>query len=247
MDVVRDLSRGTRSAMLEEQRPSQGRGHALRDQRLLAWMKEDFDAGFGKVVEDYWRELYSWAYKLLESSGLTYLAEDAVQEGLFSAYKDLRHHRQKLDNLHLQHWLYVIVRQKTIECLEQWHRTTHHAGLLGWENDSEDMAARRVADVTYEPAYWLERCETIREACRTVTEVLKSLTDTQREVVVLKCLSQNGIEPGKITYQQLAERLNKPPGTVRSDMSRAMRHMRERLTEQQGGDRMMQESDFSVV
>ena len=233
--------------MLEEQRSSQRRGRELRDKRLLVWMKEDFDAGFGKVVEDYWGELYIWANKLLESSGLTYLAEDAVQEGLFSAYKDLRHHRQKLDELHLQHWLYAIVRQKTFECLEQGHRTVHLAGLLGWENEREDIAAMRRADATYEPAYCLECWETIWEARRTVTELLNSLTDTQREVVVLKYLSQGGTEPREITYQQIAEKLNKPPGTVRSDMSRAMRHMRERLTEQQGGDRMMQESDFSVV
>ena len=70
--------------MSEEQKPSQGRGRALRDQRLLTWMTEDFEGGFGKVVEEYWRELYLWACKLLESSGLTYMAEDAVQEG-FSA------------------------------------------------------------------------------------------------------------------------------------------------------------------
>ncbi len=233
--------------MLEDQQPSQRRVRELRDQRLLTWMKEDFDAGFGKVVEGYRRELYSWAYKLLESSGLTYLAEDAVQEGLISAYKDLRHHRQKLDNLHLQHWLYAIVRQKTIECLEQGHKTTHPAGLLGWEDEWEDIAARKVADATYEPAYCLECWETIREVHRTVTELLKSLTDTQLEVVVLKCLSQNGTEPGKITYQQIAERLNKPAGTVRSDMSRAIQHMRKRLTEQPGVDRMVQESDSPVV
>lgn len=233
--------------MSEEQQLSQGRGREFRDQRLLAWMKEDFDAGFGKVVEDYWRELYSWAYKLLESSGLTYLAEDAVQEGLFSAYKDLRHHRQKLDNLHLQHWLYAIVRQKTVECLEQGHKTTHLAGLLGWENEREDIAARRVADATCEPAYCLECRETTREARRTVTELLKCLTDTQREVVVLKYLSQEGTEPKELSSHQLAERLNKPAGTVRSDISRAMRHMRERLEDQRGGDRVRQVSDLSVV
>jgi RNA polymerase sigma factor (sigma-70 family) len=233
--------------MSEEQKPSQRRGREFRDKRLLVWMKEDFDAGFGKVVEDYWGELYIWAYKLLESSGLTYLAEDAVQEGLFSAYKDLRHHRQKLDDLHLQHWLYAIVRQKTIECLEQGHRTVQLAGLLGWENERDDIAARRIADATYEPAYCLECWETIWEARRTVTELLNSLTDTQREVVVLKYLVQDGTGPREITYQQIAERLIKPAGTVRSDMSRAMRHMRERLTEQRGAGRLIQDSDLSVV
>ena len=224
--------------MSEEQKPSQRRGHELRDQQLLAWMKEDFEAGFGKVVADYWRELYCWAYKMLEGSGLTYLAEDAVQEGLLSAYKDLRHHRQKLNNLHLHHWLYTIVRQKAIECLELRNKPVHLAGLLGWENEGEDIAASRSA--ADDPAYCLERRETISEARRTVTELLKSLPDTQREVVLLKYLSQDGAGSEELPYQQIAERLNKPVGTVKSDVSRAMQHMRKLLTEQQGEDKMLQ-------
>ncbi len=233
--------------MSEEQKLSQRQGRDSRDQRLLAWMKEDFDAGFGKMVENYWRELYNWAYKLLEGSGLTFLAEDAVQEGLFSAYKDLRSNRQKLWNLHLRHWLYVIVRQKAIDYLAQENKTVHLAGLLGWENGGEDIAASRSADDAYNPVYRLERCETISEAQRTVTELLKSLPDTQREVVVLKYLSQDCTELGEISYRQVAERLHKPAGTIRSDISRAKQHMRKRLTEQLGGDRKMQESDLLLV
>ena len=78
MDGTLSQSKRGQVAVPEEHKPSQRQVRELRDQRLLAWMKEDFDAGFGKVVEDYWRELYNWAYKLLESSGLVYLAEDAV-------------------------------------------------------------------------------------------------------------------------------------------------------------------------
>jgi len=233
--------------MSEEQKTSQGRGHALRDQRLLAWMVEDFDGGFGKVVEDYWRELYFWACKLLESSGLTYMAEDAVQDGLFSTYRDLRYHRQKLCNLHLQHWLYAIVRQKTIECREQGNKTPGFAGLLGWENEEEDIVARRLADVTSDPTHRLERWESICEIHGIVTELLKCLTKAQREVVVLKFLSQDGTESGEVSFQQIAERLHKPAGTVRSDMSRAMHHLRKRLVQRHEGGRMIQESDLSVV
>ena len=212
--------------MSEDQKPSQRRGRELRDQQLLAWMKEDFDAGFGKVVEDYWRELYSRAYRILDGSGLTHLSEDVVQEGLFSAYKNLRHNRQKLDHLYLQHWLYAIVRQKAIECLKQENKTAHLAGLLGWENEGEDIAASRSADADDDPAYRLERRETIGEARRTVTKLLESLSDTQREAVVLKYLTQDGTEPEEITFQQIAERLNKPVGTVKSSVSRALQHMR---------------------
>ena len=78
------------------------------------------------------------------------------------------------------------------------------------------------------------------EAHSTVTELLKSLSDSQREVVVLKYLSQNGNESAEITYQQIAKRLNKPAGTVRSDISRAMQHMRKRLTQQLGEEQMIQ-------
>src|SRR3989440_10544974 len=184
--------------MAEEQKHSQRQGRELRDKSLLAWMKEDLDTGFGKVVENYWRELYNWAYKLLEGSGLAHLAEDAVQEGFFSAYKDLRYNRQKLCNLYLQHWLYAIVRQKTIKCLKQGNKTVHLAGLLGWENEGEDIAASSAAGATYDPAYCLERWETISEARRSVTELLKSLSDTQREVVVLRYLAQDGTEPEEI-------------------------------------------------
>src|SRR2546425_5132445 len=212
--------------MSEEQKLSQRRVRELRDQQLLAWMKEDFEAGFVEVVGDYWCKLYSYAYSILDGSGLAHLSEDAVQEGLFSAYKNLRHNRQKLDHLHLNQWLYAIVRQKAIECLKQENKTALLAGLLGWENEGEDKAASRSADADYDPAYRLERWETIREARRTVTKLLESLSDTQREAVVLKYLTQEGTDPEEITFKLIAERLNKPVGTVKSSISRALQHMR---------------------
>jgi RNA polymerase sigma factor (sigma-70 family) len=236
--------RNEKRAMSEEQKPSQRQVLELRDQRLLAGMEEDFDVGFDKVIEDYWRELYCWAYKLLEDSGFTYLSEDAVQEGLLSAYKDLRYHRQKLSNLHLQHWLYAIVRQKAIEYLKQGNKAARPAGLLGWENEEEDRVASRSADD--DPASLLERWETVSEACRTVTELLTSLSDTQREVIVLRYFAQDGTGPEEIPYQQIAEKLNKPVGTVKSDVSRAMQHMRKRLTEQHGEDKRLQKIDLSM-
>ncbi len=218
--------------MSGDQKPFPWQKRTVRDQQLLARMKEDFDAGFSNVVEDYWRELCIRAYRMLEGSDLVYLSEDAVQEGLISAYKNLRHHRQKLDTLHLQHWLYAIVRQKAIECLTHENKRAHLAGLLGWENEEEDGAAGRSADADDEPVSHLECWETREEACKTVTELLKSLPDAQRTAVVLKYLSPTDIEPGEITYQQIAEKLNKPVGTVKSEVTRAMHHMRKQLTEQ---------------
>ena len=127
--------------MSVDQGPSRRRGRKLRDQRLLARMKDDFDAGFGKVVEEYWRELYKWAYKLLAGSGLTHLAEDAVQEGLFSAYKDLRHNRQKLYNLYLQHWLYAIVGKKPLSAL--YKVTERHILLVCWDGKMKERISQQ--------------------------------------------------------------------------------------------------------
>jgi RNA polymerase sigma factor (sigma-70 family) len=139
------------------------------------------------------------------------------------------------------------VRQKCLACLTQGNKTTHLAGLLGWESEGEDIAASNAVDAAHDPAYRLERWETISEARRTVTELLKCLPDTQREVVVLKYFSQDGTGSEEVPYQQLAERLNRQVGTVKSDVSRAMRHMRRRLTQQQGEDKMIQEKDVSMV
>src|SRR2546425_397762 len=72
----------------------------------------------------------------------------------------------------------------------------------------------------------------LQDARKAVTELLKSLPDAQRTAVVLKYLSPTDIEPEEITYQQIAEKLNKPVGTVKSEVSRAMHHMRKQLTEQ---------------
>jgi RNA polymerase sigma factor, sigma-70 family len=218
--------------MPEEYRSSLGQGSEMRDQQLLAWMKEDFDAGFGKLVENYWRELYHCAYRILEGSVLTYLAEDAVQEGLISAYKDLRHNHQKLDNLHLQKWLYVIVRQKSINCLKQANKQVYLADLSDRENAQENRVASKLAvDLDCDPAYRIERYETVKEAHRTVNELLKNLSATQREAVALKYLYRDGTDPKEITYQQMSKRLQKPVGTLKSDVSRAMQHMRRQLSE----------------
>jgi len=124
------------------------------------------------------------------------------------------------------------VRHEAIAYLKQGNKTVHLAGLLGWENEGEDIAASSSVDPAYDPAYYLERRETICDIQGIVTELLKSLSDTQREVVMLKYLAQDGTEPEEITYQQIAERLNKPAGTVRSDIARAMEHMRKRLAQQ---------------
>jgi hypothetical protein len=51
-------------------------------------------------------------------------------------------------------------------------------------------------------------------------------------VIALKYFAQDGTDPEEITWQQLAERLHKPAGTVRSDVSRAIQRMRKRLMEQ---------------
>jgi IS30 family transposase len=66
-------------------------------------------------------------------------------------------------------------------------------------------------------------------------------------VVVLKYFAQDGSEPEEIPYRQIARRLNKPVGTVKSDISRAMHHMRQRLTQQQGEDKRLQKKDLPMV
>src|SRR6266536_757797 len=73
------------------------------------------------------------------------------------------------------------------------------------------------------------------EAHREVQYLLRGLSPTQRANVARKHLSGAATDPAKITYRQIAEEMNKPVGTVKSEASRAMAQMREQHTARRTG------------
>lgn len=87
-----------------------------QDQRLIAWMSDDLDAGFSRVVEVYQKHLQQTAYGLLgDTPRLAHLVEDVVQDGFLNAYLYLQRHPEKLTpQFHLRAWLTKIVQRHVI-------------------------------------------------------------------------------------------------------------------------------------
>ncbi len=62
-----------------------------------------------------------------------------------------------------------------------------------------------------------------------------ALATGARAIVERKHLSGAATNPEKITYRQIAEEMNKPVSTVKSEVSRAMAQMREQHTARRTG------------
>jgi DNA-directed RNA polymerase specialized sigma24 family protein len=177
-----------------------------RDRRLVQWMKSDLQGGFNRVAEVYWNQLNQVASGVLWGSHLVHLTEDVVQEGLISAYKDLlyrteKDRKEKLSTLQLRAWLYTIVRNKAIKCLEKGEMHLElSVGLLGEEIEEQGRATRELTRYD-DPAYLHERWESIVEARRETQRLLAGLSPVRRAIVERKYLSESATDPEKITYR----------------------------------------------
>ena len=205
-----------------------------RDRRLVEWMKNDLEGGFNRVAEEYRNQLNQVASGVLWGSHLLHMTEDVVQEALISAYKDLlyrteENRKEKLSTLRLRAWLYTIVRNKAIKCLAKGEvHLELSAGLLGEEIEEQELTGNE--QIRYEdPAYLHERWESIVEARRETQRLLAGLSPVRRAIVERKYLSGSVTDSEEITYRQIAEEMNKPIGTVKSEASRAMEQMRNQL------------------
>jgi RNA polymerase sigma factor (sigma-70 family) len=209
-----------------------------QEKRLIEWMSYDLHAGFNRVVEVYRQHLLWIANSVLgDTPRLAHLVEDVVQDGLLKAFIHLATNPEMLEEqrdgkrLKLKAWLTRIVQNQALACLRVGEaHIVVNAGLLGEELEEaiEDGYTTHYND----PVLFIERLESIREAKRATRRLLSSLPQEQRMAIEQMYLAP--LSPGeeKVTYEQAAVALGKPVGTVKSQVSRAMKQMREQLTEQ---------------
>ena len=209
-----------------------------QEKRLIEWMNHDLHAGFNQVVNVYRQNLLWVANGVLgDTPRLAHLIEDVIQDGLLNAFKHLAMHPEMLEDqpagkrLKLKAWLTKIIQNQALACLKMGEEhIIVNAGVLGEEIEEtiEEGYATHYAD----PVLYIERLESRREAKRTTQRLLGSLPYEQR--IAVESVYFAPLKPGeeKITYEQAAKTLGKPIGTVKSQVSRAMKQMREQLTEQ---------------
>ncbi len=186
----------------------------VREADLSVLLAADLDRHFQQVVLHYQHRLYAFA---LRQTGSTQDAEDIVQEAFLQAYYALASYPQpRVRTLKLQPWLYKITHNLFISRVRR--ARLEHVSL-----DDTDGRIRAVLedDVSSQPDIVLEGRESLRE----LESLVVTLPEQYREAVNLYYFEE-------LSYREIAELLNQPMGTVKSNLHRGTKLLRNALVQQ---------------
>ena len=181
---------------------------------LPSLLAMDLNGYFGQLVLDYQQRLYTFA---LRQTGSVQDAEDIVQEALLRAYYALGDYpAERVRLLKLQPWLYKIV-------LHVYYNRARQLKLQVVPlNVSEDSSLLDIEDDWRgQPDMAFEDAERVRE----LESLLAILPEQYRTAVSLYYFEE-------LSYREIADLLNQPMGTVKSNLHRGVRLLREALAKQ---------------
>lgn len=188
-------------------------GEQLPD--LLELLATDLDRYFQQLVLSFQQRLYAFA---LRQTGSPQDAEDIVQEAFIRAYHALADYpAERIRMMKLQPWLYKIT-------LHIFYRHSRGTRLQFMPLDlSEDSTLLEIEDDEHEqPEKVLEDRENLHEL-----EALVSRLPEQYRVAV-SCYYFE-----ELSYREIAELLNQPVGTVKSNVHRGTLLLRKTVETQQ--------------
>jgi RNA polymerase sigma-70 factor (ECF subfamily) len=144
-------------------------------------------------------------------------AEDLMQETMVGAYKGLKSFAGRSS---VKTWLMQIM---TRQAAKAWHKSRHARKTLSLHAPSgEERASDDAALATRSSAFGVERR-------LDVMSVLENMSAPHREILVLR-------EIRGLSYEEIAEVLSVPRGTVESRLSRARAEFRERFGADEGDE-----------
>ena len=176
------------------------------DAQLIGETLRGNPAAFGQLVTRYQDRLYN---TLVHVVGSTDLAHDAVQDALVQAYVKLETFEQ---NSSFYTWLYRIAVNLAIS------RRRRERPMQSVEQVREAVGHEPVDTAADPPDSRLEQ----RERAGQVQQGLAALSDEHRTILILR-------EVENCSYEQIAEMLDLPIGTIRSRLHRARLQLREQL------------------
>jgi RNA polymerase sigma-70 factor (ECF subfamily) len=181
------------------------------DLTLLTTLARDLDAGFEALALAYQRRLYGLALRLTTSPPD---AEEIAQDTLVRAYRALATYPvERIEALSLRPWLYQIA-------VNVWRNRVRRARLreVSLQGDDGSMAFDAPAPAEAQP----ERQAEANERRRELGALVATLSPRYRVAVVLRHVYE-------LTYPEIAETLEQPVGTVKANVHRGVRILREAL------------------
>jgi RNA polymerase sigma-70 factor (ECF subfamily) len=178
---------------------------------LLGWIRRaktgDLDA-FREIYEAFARKVLNFIYRMVNSPEE---AEDLAQETFVAVYRKLR--TLKNDGK-FEPWLFRIARN----FVYQRYRTRPASTVSIDELDEDGQIVTQLADTRKNPDEALQSVE-LEDV---VAEVIAGLPEKYREVFILSALQH-------LSYQQIAEVVDRSIPSVKTDIHRARLEVRKRV------------------
>jgi RNA polymerase sigma-70 factor (ECF subfamily) len=201
----REALSGAAGGSVAEPCPRAGRGAADLPRPFAMAAPLDAEAPFQKEAVGYVDQLYATALRLTRNRTD---AEDLVQDTYLKAFRSARQFRQ---GTNLRAWLFTILRNT-------FRNVRRDAGRDPVDIDSRRLEALAIAARERTP----ETALLDVSADEAVRVALEGLPAVYREAVWLRDIEEH-------SYDEIAGRLNVPPGTVMSRISRGRRLLHARL------------------
>jgi RNA polymerase sigma-70 factor (ECF subfamily) len=190
-------------------------GQPVHDQDLPEALATDLDGSFEQMVLSYQDRLYAFALRL---SGSPQDAEEITQDAFVRAYEALRSYAaRRVREVALKPWLYRI----TLNVFRNRVRG-HHLQLVPLDQEAHDMSADLEDDPQARPDALLEQAEFQQG----LGALLAALSERYRVVVILRHVQG-------LTYGEIAAVLRQPVGTVKANVHRGLRLLRDALDKQE--------------
>ncbi len=183
----------------------------VHEGELIRRCQDGDRTSFDVLVRTYHALAYNVAYRMLNDPDA---ASDATQTAFVRAYRSIGSFRRDAT---FSTWLYRIVTNACLDRLRRKDRTSRSLSLVGDDGDGnpEDID---IPDSSHDPSDVAEQAE--RQAI--VQGAISRLAPSHRAVLVLYDLSG-------LSYEQVAEALQVPLGTVKSRLNRARLALKEEL------------------
>jgi RNA polymerase sigma-70 factor (ECF subfamily) len=166
----------------------------------------DQDA-FAVLVRNHQRRAFTLAFRMLNDYEE---ASEAVQEAFLAAWQGLHTFR---GDARFSTWLYRVVYHCCLRVLEQRRRDSR---------DLDAATAQAEYHAALESGQEIQSLVTDRERQKTIQQAIQELPGKYRAVLILRHLQE-------LTYEEIAQTLSLPVGTIKTHLFRARHLLKERL------------------
>jgi len=182
------------------------------DEQLVELCRRDDLRAFRELLDRYRNKLMAFIYSMV---GDYHLAQDIFQETFIRVY---RHADRFQDGCKFKPWLYAIAAN---QCRDELRKLKRRSFLpLGDDGSFEKEGVKTVIPVDKRPGP--REIAKAREFKKILEDELGELTPEHREVVIMSRVLG-------LKYDEIAQVLNIPSGTVRSRLHYSLERLRERL------------------